>query len=55
MSDVTVFHVDDIQIDDDGSHGLPSLINAGFAPSIPQGRGSGGNGGTTQNEYVTFF
>ena len=49
MSDSTAHCVDDIQFDDDGSHGLPSLIRVGLTPSIPKARGSGGNGETTQN------
>ena len=40
MSDITVYHVSNIQGDDDGSHGLP---NVGFAPSIPQAGDSGSN------------
>ena len=34
---------------------MPSSINVSFSPSIPQARGSGGNGETTKNKDVTFF
>ena len=44
-----------IQIDNDGSNRLPSLINVETASSIPQTRDNGSNGGTTQNKYVNLF
>ena len=55
MSDGTFCHNDDIWIDDEGSQELPSPINVSFAPSIPQARGNGSNGGTTKNKYWTYF
>ena len=51
----SVHHLDGIQIDDDGSQGLPTSVNVGSAPSIPQARGAGDHGGTTQNKYVNFL
>ena len=51
--DTNCFHYI-IQIDDDGSQ-KALIINVGFASSVPQARGSSGNGGTTKNKYVTFF
>ena len=50
-----VHHLDGIQIDDDGSQGLPTSINVGSAPVISQTRGAGGHGRTTHNKYVNFF
>ena len=55
MSDSTVHHFDGIDIYYDESHGLPSSINLGFASFMPQARGSGSNGWTTQNKYFNFF
>ena len=53
--DGSLHHLDGIQIDDDGSQGLPTSVNVRSAPVRPQVRGAGGNGGTTQNEYVNIF
>ena len=53
MSGNTICHHDDIQIDEYGSHEVPSLINVILTPSIPQTIGSGGNGGVTKSK-VTF-
>ena len=50
-----VHYLDGIQIDDDGSQGLPSSVNVGPAPVIPQTRGTGGHSGTTKNKYANFF
>ena len=55
INDGTVCHIDDIQIDDHRSQGLPTSINFRFVPSIPQERDSGCNGEPTQNKYVNFF
>ena len=49
-----VLHMEIVEIDD-GSQGLPTSVNVACAPSIPQTRGAGGHGGTTQNKYMNFF
>ena len=53
--DGLIHHLDEIQIDDDGSQGLPTSVHVRSAPVIPQARDTGGHGGTTQNKYMNFF
>ena len=55
MSDGSVHHMDSIEIDDDGSQGLPRPVNDGSAPSIPQAKDARDHGGTSQNKYMNFF
>ena len=52
--DGLIHHLDGIQIDDDGSQGLPKSVNAGFAPSIHQAQGAGVHGRSASNKYVNF-
>ena len=53
--DGSIHHLDGMQIDDDGSQGLPVSVNVGSALSILQARGARSHGGTTQNKYMNFF
>ena len=50
MSDGTIHHHDDIQIDDVGSQEMPSSININLTPSITRARVNGGNSGTAKNK-----
>ena len=55
MSGGSVHHMDNIEIDDDGTQVLPKSVNIVFTSSIPQERETGDHGRTTQNKHVNFF
>ena len=55
MSGGSIHLMDSIEIDDDGSQGLPTSVNIRSVPFTPQARGAECHCKTIHNKYLNLF